>query len=162
MGYSYSTLPDHQPFMPLLQPCFLRGHTRSYLKRPKMTSDFDVSSWGYHDILTTCLLTEKERRKRGFADSSLHFSIIILDNLRKDSYLEQTQTAHIQAISKSSEVNITTDEKCLFECTACLTAVSASCMLYCCSAHSWGIFTEEERTQSSFNNKPHPHQIFNH
>lgn len=107
-----------------------------------MTSDFDVSSWGYHDILTTCLLTEKERRKQGFADSSLHFSIIILDNLRKDSYLEQTQTAHIQAISKSSEVNITTDEKCLFECTACLTAVNASCMFYCCSVHSWGIFTE--------------------
>lgn len=106
-----------------------------------MTSDFDVSSWGYHDILTTRLLTEKERRKQGFADSSLHFSIIILDNLRKDSYLEQTQTAHIQAISKSSEVNITTDGK-IFECTAYLTAVNASCMLYCCSAHSWGIFTE--------------------
>lgn len=42
---------------------------RPYLERPKVTSYFDISSWRYHNILTTCLLAERKRRKEGFADA---------------------------------------------------------------------------------------------
>lgn len=59
--------------------------TWSYLERPKMTSYFYVSSWRYHNILATCLLTERKRRKEGFADSCFHFSIITINDLGKEA-----------------------------------------------------------------------------
>lgn len=76
-----------------------------------MTSYFYVSSWRYHNILTTCLLTERKRRKEGFADSHFHFPIITIDDLGKEAYCKQTQMACVPTSSKSSQVNIIVNEK---------------------------------------------------
>ena len=135
-----NAVPDHPSFTALLQPRHLRsqrGAPRSHLERTEVTSYFYVSSWRYHNILATCLLAERKRRKEGFADPHLHFSVITINDLGKEAYLQQTQMARVPTSSKSSWVDITVNRKqekkniCLFEHTVHLTAVRASCLLCC-------------------------------